>query len=411
MKRISMLCIAAICLSLGLAACGSSDEGSSSSEADSTSSSGGSIPSGAIKIGMPIALSGPINAYDGPMKTGAELAVEKINSKGGIDGHDLELVLADTKGEVAQGGTAALQVLNEGAQFAITTPDYDLGGAAARIATKEGLITISAAGDLRYGLDVSPYLFNTYPGVPTEGAVMAEYAYQDLGWKSAYTLVDTVIAHSKGACEAFESAFEARGGTITGTDTFDSSSESVAPQITRMRQAAAKTEGLVLCSLLPGGPSALRQIRAAGIDLPVILDQGFDTNAWEKGVPNVGEAYSVSVGIATPGEEPDKNAATLLGEAEKLTGEPTSYPLGVLTGASAVEAIADAVAETGTTEAGPIQEYFEQYKDHPLAVGPTTWTAQCHLRAGQPMLMAKIESDGLHYEKTVKAKEVPQPEC
>jgi branched-chain amino acid transport system substrate-binding protein len=61
------------------------------------------------------------------------------------------------------------------------------------------------------------------------------------------------------------------GGKIVDRDTFKNSDASLASQVTRLRtaMAAGKVDAIVFCSYLPGGSSAIRQIRAAGIDLPI----------------------------------------------------------------------------------------------------------------------------------------------
>jgi len=50
-----------------------------------------------IKIGFPIALSGPTAVYGEPVLKGAELAVSEINAKGGVLGRKLELLSRDSK--------------------------------------------------------------------------------------------------------------------------------------------------------------------------------------------------------------------------------------------------------------------------------------------------------------------------
>lgn len=144
-----------------LAACG----GGKNESADS----GHGIPSGPIVIGMPIALTGPINAYDGNTLTGVRLAADEINTKGGIKGHKIKVITADTASNIAQGTAAAQDVVNEGAQFLVPTIDYNYGRAAARIGAKRGLIVLGAADDTRFGKSLGDNVFNLGTGVPRKG--------------------------------------------------------------------------------------------------------------------------------------------------------------------------------------------------------------------------------------------------
>src|SRR4051794_14642868 len=171
MRRLLLLLGLALAAVFG-AGCGGDDNGSSGNDQSATTatasaSASGVIPAGPIKIGMPIALTGTINLFDGDMLVGAKAAVQEINAKGGVLGHWLEIVTADTQSNIAKGANAALDVIGKGAQFIIPTLDYNFGGAAARTAVSKKLIAMSSAGDTRFGLKIGPTMFNLYPGAPT----------------------------------------------------------------------------------------------------------------------------------------------------------------------------------------------------------------------------------------------------
>src|SRR5262245_59497915 len=70
-----------------------------------------------VTIGFAIALSGWMNAYDGPPLNGAKMAIEEFNAKGGILGKQIKAVIADTKTDVVEGAKAGAEVIAKGAQF------------------------------------------------------------------------------------------------------------------------------------------------------------------------------------------------------------------------------------------------------------------------------------------------------
>src|SRR4051794_10777598 len=59
--------------------------------------SGGSNEDGPIKVGVALGLTGPAAATASWSRMGVELAAEQINADGGIDGREVELVIADTE--------------------------------------------------------------------------------------------------------------------------------------------------------------------------------------------------------------------------------------------------------------------------------------------------------------------------
>src|SRR5919199_1085963 len=90
MRRLALL-LGLVLATASAAGCGGGDKGSSGNGAVATqaASTSGGIPNGPIKVGMPIALTGTINLFDGDMLVGAKVAVQEINAKGGVLGHRL----------------------------------------------------------------------------------------------------------------------------------------------------------------------------------------------------------------------------------------------------------------------------------------------------------------------------------
>lgn len=404
-------CAAALALVAGCGGSGSDNGGSTGSTGSTSTTATKGIPAGPIKIGLPIALTGPVNVYDGDLLNGAKAATAQIDAAGGVDGHRLELVTADTKSDIAQGANAALTVINEGAQFVIPTVDYNLGGGAARVAMQKHKIAISGAGDVRFGTSIGPYMFNLYVGSPTEGAVIAEYAASKRGWRDVYVLVDPTLAHATSTCAAFEEAFKLHGGTIVGRDTVTQTDASIASQVTRLRGQQDKVDGIVLCSYAPGAVSFLRQLRQGGITRDIVTDQALDGNFWERGLPDTKGIYGVSVGTLTPGETPNAGIAEAYANTSRLTGKPNVNGNPILTGYSAVQAIADAVRATGSVDAEAVKAHFEQYRDHVLAEGPVTWTSQCHTAVGRPMEIVSFADGEERYVATIRPTKLPSPSC
>jgi branched-chain amino acid transport system substrate-binding protein len=396
---------------LSATSCVASSGGASSTGNATTSKSAKGIPDGPIIIGLPVALSGVINLYDSDLVIGAQMTAKKINNAGGIDGHQIKLVLADTHSDIAQGGAAADKVIDQGAQFIIPTLDYNYGGGAAREAMKHRLIAVSQAADLRFALPIGPYMFNMYGGGPNEGAVPAVFAEQQ-GYKRVYLLTDTSITHETSVCGAFKDVAKKLGIDVVGSGTFAQGDASIATQVTAIRAAQSNLDAVMMCSYPPGGTSALRQLRSGGITKPILLDTTFDNNEWEKALPNPGQLYIVSVGPVTAGQNPDKASAQVYADYAAYTGHPLkSAALSVLTGVSAVQVIADAVKATNSVDSTVIKAYLETYKNHPLAIGSTTWTPTCHVAEPRPMQIARIENGVEAYVKTVTPTTLPDKTC
>ena len=114
---------------------------------------------------------------------------------------------------------------------------------------------------------------------------MAEWASKVKGWKNAYVLMDTTIAFDATWVHFFKRRWAelAGAGGLAGEDTFGGEDPQIASQITRIKALPAKPDFIVLCSFPPGGVSALRQLRAAGITGYCVIE------AWSRAVERAGK--------------------------------------------------------------------------------------------------------------------------
>lgn len=398
-------------LATGLAACGSNDSSDSTTAAAGTSGAT-SESKDPIVIGHAAAETGWMSAYDSAVRSGAQIAADRINAEGGIDGRPVKFVFADTKSDATQGGVAARQVLEDGADFVVTTCDYDLGAPVARTANQDGKLAIGCAGGLQFGRQgVGPLTFNTYPGGATEGALMAEWAYNEKGWRKPYLLSNNSLEYTKSVCKYFEDRWkELAGGDVAGKDVLQGDESSIGAQVSRLRQAK-DADSIVLCSLPPSGASEVRQIRSGGVDLPILGAAAFDGNYWLKAVPNLSDFYYPALGSIF-GDDPSETRTKFFADFKETTGKaPTlaSYPL---LGYAAVETLKDAIEQAGSTDAEPVQKAIETFKDKELITGPTTYTAECHIPVGKPYLMMQIKDGKNSYTgETVAPEKVPPAPC
>lgn len=367
-----------------------------------------------IVIGMPIALSGSINFFDGPFESGAKIAVAHYNKNGGVLGRPLKIVTSDTHSDINQGTRAAIDVVNKGAQFILPTVDYDFGGAAAREAQKKNLIAVSTAGNVLFGkTGIGNDLFNLFQATPTEGAVLAEFMYKNLKLRHPYVLLDTTISYDRDLCQYFQQRWKQLAGSssLAGQDTFQNTDTSIASQLTRLKQAKTKPDSIVVCSYPPGGATAMRQIRGAGIKQPIITGDSFDGPFWLNAVPHEKNTYVATTGIPTPGRDPNASRRAFFNEYKKTTRKNAPDGNHALSGYAAVQALVIAIKRAGSTDTDKVRAQLEKFHNENLVVGPTTWTPNCHVALGGPFEIAKMVDGRMKYVTTVKAKQIPKSTC
>jgi branched-chain amino acid transport system substrate-binding protein len=386
-----------------VAGCGGDDEASGGG------GDGAAAESDPIVIGAANGQTGFMSIFDIPSTNGQKLAVKEINAAGGVAGRKLELRVEDIKTDVNQIAPGALKLLDGGADVITTSCDYDFGGPAAREAQNQGKIGIGCAGAPLFGVQgIGPMAFNAYAATPTEGAVMAEFAMRkDFG--KAFLLQDTAIEYSKTVCDYFEQHWTSLGGEIAGKDTFQNEDPSVASQVTRLEGSDA--DFVALCSYPPGGAAAVKQIRGAGIDMPIVGAGGFDGIYWLEGIQKLSDFYNPAVG-SLHGDDPNQGVNDFIQSYTDEYGEAPASATYPLMGYTMIQAIARAVeAADGSTDGQALKAALEGFKDEDLIAGPTTYTEACHISLGRRMQMIEIQDGKASFLETVEPESVPESPC
>ncbi|MCV2881164.1 ABC transporter substrate-binding protein [Actibacterium sp. XHP0104] len=345
-----------------------------------------------ITVGFAIAQSGWLEAYDTPAATAARIRIDEINANGGLLGKQIVWTQADTKSDQAQSASAGLQLIDEGADMLIVSCDYDFGAPAALAAESEGMNSFFlCAEDVKAGIQgVGPNSFSASVLAAVQGATMAEWSMAQREAKTGYVLLDTTIEYNKGICTGFDWMFPAAGGEIVGRDTFKNGDASIASQITRIKALSEEPDVIMLCSYIPGAASAVRQIRAAGINSLILNGSAVDGSYWLDATPDL-SGFIVPVQGSIYGDDPRPAVEAFNQAYEKATGSrPASsyaYPGYVL-----IDLWAKAVERAGTLDGAAVTAELEKMQGEETAFGPRSFSDQLHHQNSAEMQIVEISS-------------------
>lgn len=364
-----------------------------------------------LVVGFAIAQSGMFQPYDEDGAKVANLYIEQLNAAGGLLGKKLKPVSADTKSDRVEGAKAGSAVLAQGAKLVVVTCDYDFGAPAALQAQRAGVLAVSlCAGDPKMGpVGVGANVFSSTTAAQVEGAAMADWSYAQRGMRNAYVLVDSTIEYTKSVCAGFDWAWERNGGTVVGRDTFRNGDPAIATQVTRIAAAVKdkKADVIMLCSFLPGGATALRQIRAAGIDVPIMSGQAMAGTFWLGSVPNLSNFYSVMQGTTQGDPRPSVNKIL---EAYKLKyGKPLEQAAALPIYAW-LELWTRAVKEANSFEAKDVLPKLNAYQNVPSSLGAYSFTPKLHIQNAAEQVIVKIDN-GKQAEVILKPAGTPVPDA
>ena len=151
----------------------------------------------------------------------------------------------------------------------------------------------------------------------------------------------------------------------------------------------------------------MRQLRAAGVDAPLLGSESWDGDFWLEGVPNLSDMYFVTYGSVF-GADPRPDVQTFMDKYKAKLGKlpVTSH---AITGYSVIEAWSKAVTDAGTFDTDKVRDALQTFKDVPLLAGPTTFTKDAHINMQRDLLLIEVK-DGKtgNIIQVVKAAQMPQ---
>ena len=351
-----------------------------------------SAEDGDVIVGMAVAQSGFMAAYDGDGTNAIKMWVDDQNAKGGLLGRKIKWVLSDTKSDRAQSARSGQEMVDQGADIIVVSGDYDAGSPAAAAAQRAGKLSVFlAAEDPKAGVQgAGPYAFTSSAASQVQGASIAGWAYSKLGAKSEYTLLDSINEYNKSLCAGYKWGTKLVGLTSLGSDTFKNDDPSIQSQITRILALPKKPDVLMVCSYVPGGASAIRQLRSAGLTMPILSGSAMDGTYWVDAVPNLNDFY-IPVQASVHGDDPRPAVNEFVAKYKAKYGQAPATVYGLLP-YTFLDLWARAVTKAGKTDAASVVPVMEQYKEEMTMIGPRTFTSKLHIQADVPMQILKYEN-------------------
>jgi len=244
-----------------------------------------------------------------------------------------------------------------------------------------------------------------YPA-PEDGYAAAQWAVSSRGWKKAYLLTDTLIDYTKTAGAGFEERFTNMGGKIVLKDTFSSTDPSIAVQLGKLKKFKDEIDFIMLASFPPGGASAIRQIRAAGINLPILAPDGHDGDFWMGATPNLSNFYTVDYG-SIHGDDPRPIFNEMADAIEKKYGvRPIASNFS--TGYDVAQAFILALQKTnGNTQGDAIKKAIESFSREDFLTGQVTFSSKLHACQGRDYYVVETQNGKRSYLEMVKQQALP----
>ena len=213
MKKFFALMLA-LAMSLSLVACGGSSSGSSDA-AEDTATEGAKV----VKIGVYEPQTGDNGAGGKQEILGIEYAHSLFPTvEIGGETYDVQLEIVDNRTTPENGPSAAAELINRDVSIVLGSYGSGVSMAGGAVFQEAGMPALgTSCTNPQVTADCDVYFRLAFLD-PFQGTVLANYAYNELGVTTAYTLAMLGSDYDQGLVYYFTEAFEALGGTVVNED-------------------------------------------------------------------------------------------------------------------------------------------------------------------------------------------------
>jgi branched-chain amino acid transport system substrate-binding protein len=220
-----------------------------------------------VLVGVSGPLTGPQAQYGAQWKKGFDLALDGINSSGGIHGRPLAYDFEDSQNDprqavaIAQKFVADPRIIVELGDFSSTT-----SMAASPIYQRAGLVQLGFTNSQPNFTKGGDYIWSPSLSQAEEQPQLADLAITKLGFKRP-AIVHLDTDWGKAAKDLFVQAATARGATVVATEGYLPDERDFRSTLERVKQG--NPDSLVLESYYSDAALIVRQARETGLSVPI----------------------------------------------------------------------------------------------------------------------------------------------
>ena len=282
-------------------------------------------PGDTIKLGAIMPNTGSFATFGQSSTKAMRLAVEELNSAGGVLGRQIELIVEDDQCRPEEAANAAQKLVHQDRVLCVIGEVASSNTlAAAPISQDARTPQVTPASTNPAVTEVGDHIFRVCFTDDFQGLVMARFAREELDARTAVIFSDVSSDYSRGLAEVSRETFTAAGGQVLAEESFTQGDRDFRAQLTKLRglnpdviyiPAYYSEVALILSQARQLGITAVG-IGADGWDSPKLVEiageaaeGGFFSNHYSKDDPRPAVQDFVAAFEARYNEVPDALAA------------------------------------------------------------------------------------------------------
>ena len=303
-----------------------------------------------IKVGFNVPLTGFAAADGKSARIGAELAVEQVNAAGGINGKDLELVIYDDQASPKESAPLAAKLITQDGVVAGISGSYSGATRAAATIYQENATPYISAYAVHPDITRSgDYVFRTSFMGEVQGRAGAKLVGEMMG-KKRVSIITLANDFGKSLEAGFKEKAAEFGIEILGEYDYSIKDREFGPIVSKVK---AEAPDAIYASgyFFTAGP-LVSQLRAAGVDVPVIGQEGYDGEMFIKIAGAAAEGVIITTSLDRDSTEP--LAQAFIQGFQKKSG----YPADMVSASThtAVLVLAEAMKQVDPSDKAALRE-------------------------------------------------------
>ena len=303
-----------------------------------------------IKIGFNVPLTGFAAADGQSALHGAELAVKQVNGSGGVNGSMLELVVYDDQASPKESAPLAVKMITKDGVVAGISGSYSGATRAAATIFAESKVPYISAYAIHPDITrAGDFVFRTSFMGEVQGRAGAKLIGEMLG-KKRVVMVTLNNDFGKSLAAGFKEQAKNFGVNVVAEYDYSIKDREFGPIISKIK--ADKPDAIYASGYFFTAGPMVSQIRAAGLNQPIIGQEGYDSQKFIEIAGKASEGVMITTSLDRDSSSPETKAF-ISGFAKKA-----GYPADMVaaSGHTALLVVADALKRAGSNDASALRD-------------------------------------------------------
>jgi branched-chain amino acid transport system substrate-binding protein len=225
-----------------------------------------------IKIGFLGAKTGGHAHYGIETLKGMQMAVEDINSAGGVNGKKLAIVEGDHGSSSSEAANVTQKLITQKVSAIVGDPTTGITKAAAQICQPAKVVLLSAGAVGPGVVEIGDYIYRDTLLDAVAAPAVTRYLSEELNWKKVALVTTTGLSYSEGLTSIFKPALTEYGMEIVAEQSIMEKDTNFSAQVTALSQK--QFDGLVFTGYYTEGALFMKEMRKQGLQQVMVGGDG-----------------------------------------------------------------------------------------------------------------------------------------